>query len=219
MPEYSEKLFNQIVSINRMFQTRPGTNGFPMSSLLDKDRLLIILSRYPDGLRLKDLAVKAHISLPTASKLISKQSAWVICSIGSSDRRERVFTLSESGKHRVSEIADAWNDYVAKCFGTLTPDEQGTLSALLDKVLAGNKGSLSPMPKELSPDTPSPQNTMTAPTGSDQPKNCVKNLAALLAIQSETTDSTARLLTPKINYLDDMDDGIPYLDEGDDDDE
>ena len=88
-----------------------GRHGHGMS----RERLLVIMSEYPEGVWQKDLAWEADINASSASELIGK--------------------LEEAGKQRAEETRTEREGFLGELFSKLTEEEKETLSNLLDKLL------------------------------------------------------------------------------------
>ena len=104
---------------------------------ISRDRLLVIISEYPDGIRQKDLAEKAHINPSSTSEVVTKleDDGYLIRTIDPSDKRATVLKLTEMGAVRAEEIRGEREAFLDDYFGRLTDEEKQTLSDILDKLL------------------------------------------------------------------------------------
>lgn len=127
---------------------RPGQPGFggpgcrkgpagPMGRGMSRERLLTIISEYPDGIRQKDLAEAAGINASSASEVVSRleDDGYLVRVIDESDKRATLLKLTEMGAVRAEEIRSERDSFLDDLFGRLTEDEKQTLSDLLDKLL------------------------------------------------------------------------------------
>ena len=127
---------------------RPGQPGFgglgcrkgpagPMGRGMSRERLLTIISEYPDGIRQKDLAEAVGINASSASEVVSRleDDGYLVRVIDESDKRATLLKLTEMGAVRAEEIRSERDSFLDDLFGRLTEDEKQTLSDLLDKLL------------------------------------------------------------------------------------
>ena len=127
---------------------RPGQPGFggpgcrkgpagPMGRGMSRERLLTIISEYPDGIRQKDLAEAAGINASSASEVVSRleDDGYLVRVIDESDKRATLLKLTEMGAVRAEEIRSERDSFLDDLFGRLTEVEKQTLSDLLDKLL------------------------------------------------------------------------------------
>jgi len=112
---------------------RPGMPKPPLS----REHLLVIISKYPDGVRQKVLADKMGINQSSASELVNKLEAtgYLERTVDPDDKRATLLFLTEKGKARAAEVEDERNEIFKEIFSVLTEEEKETLSALLDKLL------------------------------------------------------------------------------------
>jgi len=127
---------------------RPGQPGFggpgfgkrpggPMGRGMSRERLLTIISEYPEGIRQKDLAEAAGINASSASEVVSRleDDGYLLRVIDENDRRATLLKLTEMGAVRAEEIRSERDSFLDDLFGRLTEEEKQTLSDLLDKLL------------------------------------------------------------------------------------
>ena len=110
-----------------------GMKPRPMS----RERMLVIISDYPDGVRQKDLAEAAGINASSTSEVVNKleDDGYLVRTIDETDRRATLLKLTELGEVRAAEIRDEREAKFNELFGKLTEEEKDTLAALLDKML------------------------------------------------------------------------------------
>ena len=103
-----------------------------------RERLLVIISECPEGIRQKALAEQAGINTSSASELISRleDDGYLIRTIDESDKRATLLKLTEMGSVRAEEIKAEREEAFKDIFADFTEEEKQTLSALLDKILA-----------------------------------------------------------------------------------
>lgn len=111
--------------------------GGPMGPGMGRERVLVILSEHPEGMRQKALAEEAGINASTASEMITKleDTGYVIRTADASDKRATVLKLTDMGAARAEEIREDREAFMDGFFGKLTEDEKQTLSDLLDKLM------------------------------------------------------------------------------------
>lgn len=114
----------------------PGRGGRPP---LSREHLLAIINKYPDGVRQKAVAEEVGINQSSTSELINKleSDGYLERKVDPSDKRATLLFLTEKGTARACEVEDAREERVQKLFAPLSDEEKQTLSALLDKLLAG----------------------------------------------------------------------------------
>lgn len=117
-------------------ECRKGPAG-PMGRGMSRERLLTIISEYPEGIRQKDLAEAAGINASSASEVVSRleDDGYLVRVIDESDKRATLLKLTEMGAVRAEEIRSERDSFLDDLFGRLTEDEKQTLSDLLDKLL------------------------------------------------------------------------------------
>lgn len=115
---------------------RKGPAG-PMGRGMSRERLLTIISEYPEGIRQKDLAEAAGINASSASEVVSRleDDGYLVRVIDESDKRATLLKLTEMGAVRAEEIRSERDSFLDELFGRLTEDEKQALSDLLDKLL------------------------------------------------------------------------------------
>lgn len=111
--------------------------GGPMGPGMGRERILVILSDHPEGMRQKALAEEAGINASTTSEMITKleDTGYVIRTADESDKRATVLKLTDMGAARAEEIRGEREAFMEGFFSKLTEDEKQTLSDLLDKLM------------------------------------------------------------------------------------
>lgn len=111
--------------------------GGPMGPGMGRERILVILSDHPEGIRQKALAEEAGINASTTSEMITKleDTGYVIRTADESDKRATVLKLTDMGAARAEEIRGEREAFMDRFFSRLTEDEKQTLSDLLDKLM------------------------------------------------------------------------------------
>lgn len=114
----------------------PGKCGRPP---LSRERLLVIINKYPDGVRQKTVADEVGINQSSTSELINKleSDGYLERKVDPADKRATLLFLTEKGTARACEVEDAREERFKGVFSSLTNEEKQTLSELLDKLLAG----------------------------------------------------------------------------------
>ncbi|MBR6366531.1 MAG: MarR family transcriptional regulator [Lachnospiraceae bacterium] len=109
----------------------------PMGRGMSRERLLTIISEYPDGIRQKDLAEAAGINASSASEVVSRleDDGYLVRVIDATDKRATLLKLTEMGAARAEEIRSERESFLDDIFSRLTEDEKQTLSDLLDKLI------------------------------------------------------------------------------------
>lgn len=104
---------------------------------MSRERLLTIISEYPDGIRQKDLAEAAGINASSASEVVSRleDDGYLVRVIDATDKRATLLKLTEMGAVRAEEIRSERESFLDDIFSRLTEDEKQTLSDLLDKLI------------------------------------------------------------------------------------
>ena len=105
---------------------------------LSREHLLVIISKYPDGVRQKTIAERAGIRQSSASELINKleSTGYIDRKVDPDDKRATLLTLTEKGQARAAEVEDERKAMFEGIFAKLTDEEKETLSQLLDKLLS-----------------------------------------------------------------------------------
>lgn len=113
-----------------------GPHG-PHRPLLSREHLLVIIGKYPDGVRQKTVAEEVGINQSSASELLNKLEAtgYIDRQVDPNDKRATLLTLTEKGQARAAEVEDERNAIFEGIFANLTEDEKQTLSDLLDKLI------------------------------------------------------------------------------------
>ena len=111
--------------------------GGPMGPGMGRERILVILSDHPEGMRQKALAEEAGINASTASEMITKleDTGYVIRTADETDKRATVLKLTEMGVARAGELREEREAFMDDFFSKLSEDEKQTLSDLLDKLM------------------------------------------------------------------------------------
>ena len=104
---------------------------------MSRERMLVIISDYPDGVRQKELADRAGINASSTSEVVNRleDDGYLRREIDPSDRRATLLKLTELGEARANEIREEREAMFVELFGKLSDEEKDTLSALLDKML------------------------------------------------------------------------------------
>lgn len=104
---------------------------------LSREHILILLSKYPNGVRQKIISQQAGINQSSTSELIDKLEAtgYVTRQPDPDDKRATLLFLTEKGLARAAEVEDDRKDMIKDLFAPLTAEEKRTLSDLLDKLL------------------------------------------------------------------------------------
>lgn len=114
-----------------------GGNGM-RNRPLTRERLLVILSKNPEGIRQKNIAEKVGINQSSTSELINKleSDGYIQRTVDPQDKRATLLFLTEKGQARAAEVEDEREALFEGTFSVLTEEEKQTLSDLLDKLLA-----------------------------------------------------------------------------------
>ena len=109
----------------------------PKGRGMSRERLLAIISEYPDGVHQKELAEHAGINPSSTSEVVSKleDDGYLVRQIDPSDKRATVLKLTEMGQVRAEEIRAERDACFEELFGKLSEEEKQTLFDLLDKML------------------------------------------------------------------------------------
>lgn len=113
----------------------PGT--FPRERVL-----LVLLDADDGGLRQKDIAERLGIHAPALTEQIDRleEDRYLERCANPDDKRSTLVKLTEKGRARAYEVADARQERAAAYCAALTEEEKDTLIALLDKLLAAKEG-------------------------------------------------------------------------------
>ena len=116
------------------FHRKPGG---PMGHGMNRERLLVIISEHPEGIRQKALAEAAGINASSTSEVVSRleDDGYLIRTIDENDKRATVLKLTEMGAVRAEEIRTEREAFLDDFFSKLTEEEKQTLSDLLDKLM------------------------------------------------------------------------------------
>ena len=105
---------------------------------LSRERMLVIISEYPDGVRQKQLAERAEINASSTSEVVNKleDDGYIVRTVDETDKRATILKLTDLGKARAEEIKEEREGFMEEFFAKLTENEKETLSNILDKLLA-----------------------------------------------------------------------------------
>ena len=111
--------------------------GGPMGHGMNRERMLVIISEHPEGIRQKALAEAAGINASSTSEVVSRleDDGYLIRTIDENDKRATVLKLTEMGAVRAEEIRTEREAFLDDFFSKLTEEEKQTLSDLLDKLM------------------------------------------------------------------------------------
>ena len=112
-------------------------HGGPMGHGMNRERMLVIISDHPEGIRQKELAEAAGINASSTSEVVSRleDDGYLVRTIDENDKRATVLKLTEMGAVRAEEIRTEREAFLDDFFSKLTEDEKQTLSDLLDKLM------------------------------------------------------------------------------------
>lgn len=101
-----------------------------------RERVLLIIGAYEEGVRQKTLTEELKINPSSVSELISKleSDGYVRRSVDPSDKRATLIHLTELGEARNAELCDERNERYHAVFATLSHEEKVQLLALLEKI-------------------------------------------------------------------------------------
>ena len=104
---------------------------------IGRERLLVILSEHPEGLRQKALAGEAGINASSTSEFVTRleDDGYLKRTLDETDKRATVLKLTEMGQVRAEEIRQEREEHFEVFFGKLTDEEKQTLSDILDKLM------------------------------------------------------------------------------------
>lgn len=105
---------------------------------MGRERILLLIDKYPDGVHQKDILDEAHINPSSLSELIDKleSDGYIERKTDPADKRATLLFLTDKGKARAAEVEDEQAGMFKDYFKNLTEEEKQTLSDLLDKLLA-----------------------------------------------------------------------------------
>ena len=111
--------------------------GGPMGHGMNRERMLVIISEHPEGIRQKALAEAAGINASSNSEVVSRleDDGYLIRTIDENDKRATVLKLTEMGAVRAEEIRTEREAFLDDFFSKLSEEEKQTLSDLLDKLM------------------------------------------------------------------------------------
>lgn len=104
---------------------------------LSRERLLVIISDYPDGINQKQLAESAGINASSTSEVVARleDDGYIVRKIDENDKRATILKLTEMGTVRAEEIRSEREGFLDEVFSKLTEEEKQTLSDILDKLI------------------------------------------------------------------------------------
>ena len=104
---------------------------------MSRERMLVIISEHPEGIRQKALAEAAGINASSTSEVVSRleDDGYLIRTIDENDKRATVLKLTEMGAVRAEEIRTEREAFLDDFFSKLSEEEKQTLSDLLDKLM------------------------------------------------------------------------------------
>lgn len=123
---------NNRLSIDQMRNHGPHRRG------MSRERLLVIINEYADGINQKQLAESAGINASTTSEIVARleDDGYLVRTIDENDKRATVLKLTEMGKVRAEEVRSEREGFFDEVFSKLTEEEKQTLSDILDKMIA-----------------------------------------------------------------------------------
>ena len=110
---------------------------------LTREHLLLVIAKYPEGVRQKALSEEIGINQSSTSELITKleSDGYIRRKVDPNDKRATLLFLTELGEARAAEIEDERKDETVSIFANLTDEEKWTLSGLLDKLIGTEEES------------------------------------------------------------------------------
>ena len=104
---------------------------------MSRERLLVIINEYDEGINQKLLAERAGINASSTSEIVARleDDGYLVRKIDENDRRSTVLTLTEMGKVRAEEVRSEREGFLDRIFSKLTEEEKQTLSDILDKLI------------------------------------------------------------------------------------
>ena len=111
--------------------------GGPMGRGMNRERMLVIISEHPEGIRQKELAEAAGINASSTSEVVSRleDDGYLIRTIDENDKRATVLKLTEMGAVRAEEIRAEREEFLDDFFKKLSEEEKQQLSDILDKLI------------------------------------------------------------------------------------
>jgi len=112
-------------------------NHGPHRRGMSRERLLVIINEYTDGINQKQLAESAGINASTTSEIVARleDDGYLVRTIDENDKRATVLKLTEMGKVRAEEVRSEREGFLDEVFSKLTEEEKQTLSDILDKLI------------------------------------------------------------------------------------
>ena len=112
-------------------------NHGPHRRGMSRERLLVIINEYVDGINQKQLAESAGINASTTSEIVTRleDDGYLVRTIDENDKRATVLKLTEMGKVRAEEVRSEREGFFDEVFSKLTEEEKQTLSDILDKLI------------------------------------------------------------------------------------
>ena len=104
---------------------------------MSRERLLSIISEFPDGVNQKQLAEKAGINASSTSEVVSRleDDGYLVRQIDPNDKRATILKLTEMGQVRAEEVRQEREGFLDELFAKLSEEEKQTLSDILDKLI------------------------------------------------------------------------------------
>ena len=104
---------------------------------MSRERLLVIISEYPDGINQKQLAESAGINASSTSEVVARleDDGYIVRKIDENDKRATILKLTDMGAVRAEEIRSEREGFLDEIFSKLTEDEKQALSDILDKLI------------------------------------------------------------------------------------
>ena len=104
---------------------------------MSRERLLVIISEFPEGVNQKQLAERADINASSTSEVVSRleDDGYLVRQIDPNDRRATILKLTEMGQVRAEEVRNEREGFLDHLFAALSEEEKQTLSDILDKLI------------------------------------------------------------------------------------
>ncbi len=111
---------------------------------MSRERLLVLISEYPDGVRQKELAERAGINASSTSEVVSRleDDGYIKREIDPSDKRATILRLTEMGQVRAEEVRDERNEFLGEFFGRISEEEKEKLAEIVGKLMGNREGSV-----------------------------------------------------------------------------
>ena len=105
--------------------------------MMSRERLLAIISEFPEGVNQKQLAERAHINASSTSEVVAKleDDGYLVREIDPNDKRVTILKLTEMGQVRAEEVINERESYLDHLFSKLSEEEKQALSDILDKLI------------------------------------------------------------------------------------